>query len=572
MARMNQLNPNDYTSSAKVNDDIRQLVEFLQTTEIGGYTLPELLLKIFSTGGAIKSTFVEFQYTATHLQYRTGGGAWVDLVPLSDITGPAGPSGSGTGDMVRSTYDPDSDGKIAYAQMLFADGDIPQAKVSGLAAALLASVDVEISATQPSSPTYPPAGPVTWWLDISTPTSPVWKFWDGVSTWITLGGSTTAASTDSYMQVIAGESIASRDLCFLATRDHYGDNQCSGGTAFSSAGTAANAFDGNTATQCDTAATNGHVGYTFAAAKTIRRVELYFPAGANSLGLIFETSPNGTTWTQAHSVASVSYTGATWAHFDMVTPNSATRIRVRQSGGATNMSIVEMVCRERELQKGRAYKVNDTVATVRRKSDIVGIALDNGTLDNRFRMRVAPGLIDGMTLSGSNLLLYSGTTGGALTSTPNKLSTLVGESFGTTQLNFQPGIQRKEVGQVDMFMGAINDLPYDHVLLDGRQLSRTQYPVLFAKWGTLYGAGDGQTTFTLPDMRDKFVLGAKQDDSSVAKTNYTGSLTTTGGARAAQITSGGGGSNVAETGAPTGALQTNLDPPYYAAIYAVKVG
>lgn len=32
-----------------------------------------------------------------------------------------------------------------------------------------------------------------------------------------------------------------------------------------------------------------------------------------------------------------------------------------------------------------------------------------------------------------------------------------------------------------------------------------------------------------PDLRDKFVVGAKQDDSGVAKTNLTGSLTQSGG-------------------------------------------
>src|SRR3990172_420875 len=32
-----------------------------------------------------------------------------------------------------------------------------------------------------------------------------------------------------------------------------------------------------------------------------------------------------------------------------------------------------------------------------------------------------------------------------------------------------------------------------------------------------------------PDLRDKFVVGAKQDDGGVAKTNVTGSLTQSGG-------------------------------------------
>lgn len=39
-----------------------------------------------------------------------------------------------------------------------------------------------------------------------------------------------------------------------------------------------------------------------------------------------------------------------------------------------------------------------------------------------------------------------------------------------------------------------------------------------------------------PDLRDKFIVGAKQDDSGVAKTNVSGSLTQTGGAATHTLT------------------------------------
>lgn len=42
----------------------------------------------------------------------------------------------------------------------------------------------------------------------------------------------------------------------------------------------------------------------------------------------------------------------------------------------------------------------------------------------------------------------------------------------------------------------------DHLLCDGSQISRTQFPELFAYLGTQYGEGDGSTTFNLPDYRD----------------------------------------------------------------------
>lgn len=44
------------------------------------------------------------------------------------------------------------------------------------------------------------------------------------------------------------------------------------------------------------------------------------------------------------------------------------------------------------------------------------------------------------------------------------------------------------------------------LLCDGRTISRTTYADLFAKIGTLYGAGDGTTTFKIPDYRGRFPI------------------------------------------------------------------
>lgn len=43
---------------------------------------------------------------------------------------------------------------------------------------------------------------------------------------------------------------------------------------------------------------------------------------------------------------------------------------------------------------------------------------------------------------------------------------------------------------------------------DGRALSREEYPRLFAKIGTHYGAGDGETTFNVPDLRPPLEIDA----------------------------------------------------------------
>lgn len=50
-------------------------------------------------------------------------------------------------------------------------------------------------------------------------------------------------------------------------------------------------------------------------------------------------------------------------------------------------------------------------------------------------------------------------------------------------------------------------IPNGWMLCDGSIISRSQYPSLFAAIGTIYGAGDGSTTFSLPDYRYSFLRG-----------------------------------------------------------------
>lgn len=50
--------------------------------------------------------------------------------------------------------------------------------------------------------------------------------------------------------------------------------------------------------------------------------------------------------------------------------------------------------------------------------------------------------------------------------------------------------------------------PDGWLLCDGREVSRTAHAALFIAIGTRWGAGDGTTTFNLPDYAGRFVLGA----------------------------------------------------------------
>lgn len=60
-------------------------------------------------------------------------------------------------------------------------------------------------------------------------------------------------------------------------------------------------------------------------------------------------------------------------------------------------------------------------------------------------------------------------------------------------------------GAIIMFAGDV--APAGWYLLDGQAVSRTDEPDLFAVCGETYGAGDGSTTFNLPDMRGTFPVG-----------------------------------------------------------------
>lgn len=54
---------------------------------------------------------------------------------------------------------------------------------------------------------------------------------------------------------------------------------------------------------------------------------------------------------------------------------------------------------------------------------------------------------------------------------------------------------------------AIDTAPSGWLKANGAAVSRTTYADLFAQIGTTFGAGDGRTTFNLPDLRGEFIRG-----------------------------------------------------------------
>lgn len=61
------------------------------------------------------------------------------------------------------------------------------------------------------------------------------------------------------------------------------------------------------------------------------------------------------------------------------------------------------------------------------------------------------------------------------------------------------------VARIEAFAGST--APAGWLLCNGAAVSRTSYPELFAAIGTTYGAGNGSSTFNLPDLRGRVPVG-----------------------------------------------------------------
>ena len=73
----------------------------------------------------------------------------------------------------------------------------------------------------------------------------------------------------------------------------------------------------------------------------------------------------------------------------------------------------------------------------------------------------------------------------------------------------------------------VSSAPTGYLECDGAAVSRSTYSALFAVIGTTYGSGDGSSTFTLPDLKDRVVYG-KSGTVSLASTGGAATVTPSG--------------------------------------------
>ena len=89
-----------------------------------------------------------------------------------------------------------------------------------------------------------------------------------------------------------------------------------------------------------------------------------------------------------------------------------------------------------------------------------------------------------------------------------------------TQLNkrtFEPDLLEEvaialPVGAVLAYAG--HSTPDEFLFCNGQAVSRTTYAKLFQVIGAFYGAGDGSTTFNVPDLRGRGIVGDRIMDAT----------------------------------------------------------
>ncbi|HLH49877.1 MAG TPA: phage tail protein, partial [Roseiarcus sp.] len=116
----------------------------------------------------------------------------------------------------------------------------------------------------------------------------------------------------------------------------------------------------------------------------------------------------------------------------------------------------------------------------------------------------------------------------------NKLTNLGTGSLPGDSVNYSQLSTFLPSGVMLPFAGS--SVPTGFLLCDGQAVSRTTYANLFAAIGTTWGAGDGTTTFNVPDWRGVAFAGADNMGGTPANRLTGYSLGTVGGAQAVTLT------------------------------------
>lgn len=95
MARIRQLNPQNYSASSRVNEEFESLIRYLNAAEVGDKTIGELLNILFDDDGEFGGPIEMRVDSSLGLQYRVGTytsetEGWLSLASIASLRGEAG--------------------------------------------------------------------------------------------------------------------------------------------------------------------------------------------------------------------------------------------------------------------------------------------------------------------------------------------------------------------------------------------------------------------------------------------------------------------------------------------------
>lgn len=135
-----------------------------------------------------------------------------------------------------------------------------------------------------------------------------------------------------------------------------------------------------------------------------------------------------------------------------------------------------------------------------------------------------PTSLDALTNPTSGQALNSPSHSGQHTNANDAIEALqakvgVNSSAVTTSLDYKMRVNNP-VGEIALW--ATSTAPTGWLIADGATVSRSTYSALFAVLGTTYGAGDGSTTFGLPNLKGKVPVGRDASDTAFDTIGETG--------------------------------------------------
>jgi microcystin-dependent protein len=123
--------------------------------------------------------------------------------------------------------------------------------------------------------------------------------------------------------------------------------------------------------------------------------------------------------------------------------------------------------------------------------------------EGRYQMRILNSAPTWVANDGEVVLVQTGTE--------RALYAYITDGWYNLNWDTSGAVRGVPTGTILIFAGPESSLPAGYALCNGAAASRTTYAILYSAIGTTYGVGDGTSTFALPDLRQRFPVGAYTD-------------------------------------------------------------